>query len=137
MPFRRFALAAIRAYQRYLSPHKGFSCAYRCTTGRASCSMLGYRAIRRHGVHAGLAILRMRTHRCGVAAARHRATARRPHRLQRGDCDLGCDAGSWDICSGIVDGVSCCDCGSCDWRRKRDEPAAASPGEHLPAPVVC
>ena len=44
---------AIGAYQRYLSPYKGFCCAYRAHTGRASCSALGARVIRRHGLLAG------------------------------------------------------------------------------------
>jgi putative component of membrane protein insertase Oxa1/YidC/SpoIIIJ protein YidD len=31
----RFALCAIRGYQRFLSPYKGFSCALRVATGGA------------------------------------------------------------------------------------------------------
>ena len=57
---KQLALAAIRLYQRHLSPHKGFCCAYRVHTGRASCSSLGYRAIRRFGLWLGLVILHRR-----------------------------------------------------------------------------
>ncbi len=35
---QRLVLWAIEVYQRHLSPRKGFSCAYRCHTGHASCS---------------------------------------------------------------------------------------------------
>ena len=54
MPLRCLALCAITFYQRCLSPAKGFSCAYRFHTGCQSCSVLGYRAIRRFGVWRGL-----------------------------------------------------------------------------------
>lgn len=55
-------LAAIRFYQRKLSPHKGFSCAYAACTGHARCSALGYRAVRRLGVWHGLSVLDRRLH---------------------------------------------------------------------------
>jgi len=40
---KHLALWAIRAYQRHLSPWKGFRCAYRVLTGRDSCSAYGYK----------------------------------------------------------------------------------------------
>ena len=49
---RALALRAIGLYQRHLSPRKGFACAYRARTGGASCSELGFRAIRRFGLRA-------------------------------------------------------------------------------------
>jgi len=138
---RRIALALITAYQRYLSPYKGFSCAYRRHTGRASCSTLGYRVIRRHGVLKGLSLLLRRTAKCGVAHRRHQYTSVRRLSSQQGVCDLACDLpchGSCDLpCDGgfhfpnlhglssACDYVSCCDCGSCDWpsrkRKNREE----------------
>jgi uncharacterized protein len=131
---RRIVLAAIHAYQRYVSPYKGFTCAYREHTGRASCSALGYRAIRRYGVFSGLALIRERTRLCGVAHRRYGCRPRPPV-SQRGSCDVGCDlpcAGGFDLPGGCdlpsapslaraCDFLSCCDCGSCDWpRRRRD-----------------
>ena len=89
----RLALAAIRGYQRHLSPHKGFSCAYRAATGRASCSRHGYRVIERFGLWSGLALLRRRLRLCG-ATYRSRVAVRNPvlHH-QRGDCvPCDCDA---------------------------------------------
>ena len=72
---RRFLLAAIRAYQRYISPYKGFSCAYREHTGHASCSTFGFRAVRKFGVFRGLIMQRERTSLCGVAQRRIRPFA--------------------------------------------------------------
>jgi uncharacterized protein len=121
---RRFLLTAIRVYQRYVSPYKGFCCAYRQHTGGTSCSTLGYRAVRRHGVFTGLGILRKRTHLCGVANRRHAHVRARPPAAQRGDCDPGCDSpcdcdlSNWRSFGRVCDVLSCCDC--CDWPdRKR------------------
>ncbi|HXD06418.1 MAG TPA: membrane protein insertion efficiency factor YidD [Burkholderiaceae bacterium] len=132
-------LAAIRGYQRYVSPYKGFRCAYRCHTGRASCSALGYRAVRRHGVLGGLALIRERTYRCGVAHRRHQCAPVASLHSQRGVCDVGCDApcdagcdlsGALDVCNlsgalDVCDLLSCCDCAGCDWpqrqRKRRDD----------------
>jgi putative component of membrane protein insertase Oxa1/YidC/SpoIIIJ protein YidD len=121
---RSLLLAAIRAYQRYLSPHKGFACAYRVHTGRSNCSALGYRAVRRHGVFAGLGLIRRRTLLCGVAHRRH-APPLAALQPQRGVCDLGCDLpGHCDWPGGhglgtLGDGLSWCDCCSCDWPSRR------------------
>lgn len=122
MSLRRLLLAAIRAYQRWVSPHKGFCCAYRVHTGRASCSTLGLRAVRRHGVFKGLGLIRRRTHLCGVAHRRHALAGLR--RVQGGfiDCDLPCSLDADLSClEGMCDVADCC---SCDWpslfsRRKR------------------
>ncbi|WP_254452134.1 membrane protein insertion efficiency factor YidD [Duganella vulcania] len=99
---KRATLAAIAAYQRYLSPLKGFSCAFRVHTGRDSCSQYGKRAIGRHGVAAGLLLLKRRMEDCGHLHHRHPQAIQRPalsarHRLQAGFCswgevfEFGCD----------------------------------------------
>lgn len=122
------ALLATTVYQQYVSPIKGFSCVYRVHTGCRSCSALGYRAIRRYGVWAGLGVLRGRLERCGIAYRRYsqiRATL--PGRRQRGFCDFPCDlpidSCDVDMCSGAGDLFSncgSCDVGDCgDWSRKR------------------
>jgi putative component of membrane protein insertase Oxa1/YidC/SpoIIIJ protein YidD len=119
---RLMALAAIRAYQHYVSPYKGFRCAYAVVTGRASCSALGYRTIRRHGVIGGIALLRKRTRLCAVV--HHRAVDVRQPRAwaERGfcDCDLPCDVSCCDVPDdgGLCDLADCCDC---DWPSRTDK----------------
>jgi putative component of membrane protein insertase Oxa1/YidC/SpoIIIJ protein YidD len=113
------ALSAIRAYQRYLSPHKGFACAYRVHTNCASCSALGYRAIRRHGLVGGIAVLRMRLYRCGVAARRF-ASAPQLRSRQAGFCDvMVCDIPSVACADVAVPGLdAACWLGDCSgWGR--------------------
>ena len=124
-------MRAIRGYQRYLSPHKGFNCAYRCATGRDGCSGYGYRVIERFGLMIGCALLRRRLTLCGDTG-RKRALAVNPVlHYQRGDCDPGCSADCFpDLsCNNVPN--PCDGCGSCggdcgnprrawnDWRTRR------------------
>jgi len=65
---RLTAVSAIGVYQRYVSPHKGYCCAYRAHTGRSSCSEFGRRVIGKIGVVAGIRLLFNRFAACAVAA---------------------------------------------------------------------
>jgi putative component of membrane protein insertase Oxa1/YidC/SpoIIIJ protein YidD len=87
------ALAAIRFYQRFISPYKGFACALRVATGGDSCSAYGHAVIARFGLRRGLALLQRRFELCGHAHERLRATPP-PHprlKYQQGFCDGPCD----------------------------------------------
>ena len=116
------ALAAIKFYQRNISPHKGFCCAYAAYTSDPSCSALGYRAIRRFGVWDGLLVLDRRLVRCGMAnriAKRALPIQRQSGYVDCGGCDFGgCDTpfggSSWSCHEflKILDGCSGC---SCSW----------------------
>ena len=127
---RQALLIAIRAYQRYISPHKGFCCAYRDHTGGPSCSAFGYRAVRRYGVFTGLALVGQRTYRCGVVHRRYRLQPVLAHHSQRGVCDVGCDLPCDGGCDGpggggfskFFDFLSCCDIGSCDRSDRKRKP---------------
>jgi uncharacterized protein len=134
---RSVGLLAIKAYQRFLSPYKGFSCAYRAQTGGQSCSALGYRAVRRYGLLRGMIVLDKRFARCAAANERRRAD-RRVFHSQRGDCvpcDVPCDLPACDLPlpgPRAADIFNCspspCDC--CDWsssrKKSRDGKEAAS-----------
>jgi putative component of membrane protein insertase Oxa1/YidC/SpoIIIJ protein YidD len=124
---RRIALSSIRLYQRHLSPHKGFCCAYRHHTGHASCSELGYRTIRRFGLFDGLDLLRRRLDKCGLAHRRYNETPARRFRHQAGFCDLSCD---FDCGDGLLSDCSPCDCGDWGSSRKDEE---KDDNTHLPA----
>jgi putative component of membrane protein insertase Oxa1/YidC/SpoIIIJ protein YidD/surface antigen len=62
------ALVSISAYQRFISPHKGWRCAYAVLHGQPSCSAYGKEAISRHGVVWGSWLLWHRFQDCGAAA---------------------------------------------------------------------
>jgi putative component of membrane protein insertase Oxa1/YidC/SpoIIIJ protein YidD len=112
MAMKSIALSAIRFYQRVLSPRKGYCCAYASYTGHASCSALGYRAIRRFGLWHGLSVLNGRLEKCGVAYRRYR-----PSTLARqaGFLDCDCDVGGCDIAGDV-----CSNASDCDWKRRRN-----------------
>jgi putative component of membrane protein insertase Oxa1/YidC/SpoIIIJ protein YidD len=87
------ALAAIRFYQRVVSPYKGFSCALRVATGGASCSAYGHAVIARFGLVRGLGLLQRCFELCGHVHRRAHACPP-PHprlKYQRGFCDAPCD----------------------------------------------
>jgi uncharacterized protein len=112
---QRLALAAIHAYQRWLSPHKGFVCAFRVHTGRDSCSAYGYRVIGRDGVPAGLALLRRRLAACGAQHRLH-APLRQPQqglRRQAGFCDLPCGVPGCGLPCNAPALDAACDVASC------------------------
>jgi putative component of membrane protein insertase Oxa1/YidC/SpoIIIJ protein YidD len=122
----RLALLSIRAYQRHLSPIKGFSCALRVATGGDSCSTYGYRVIHRRGLKQGLGLLRRRMRDCGHAHRHNLGRAHGPLHAQRGVCDLPCDC---DLSSAQVEGIcDLCSCGCDLWdfgKSKKPEPAAS------------
>jgi uncharacterized protein len=123
---RILALRAIHAYQRYVSPHKGFCCAYRSITGRLSCSNFSARAIEKTGIIAGICLTFRRMRRCSSVYAEFHSSVHRTTRLgehlnhQSGHCDLpieGCAS----------DALSQADCATCVpsecyiWTPKRKE----------------
>ena len=140
--FRTAALYAIRMYQKYVSPHKGFSCAYRTHAEGLSCSAYGYKAIARNGTWVGLRLLQRRMDLCAWHHHQHRSPSGvlgGYARYQRGFSDLGRD----DCCSpsgvitdcGIAENCGCeaceigacvaffstCSCGTCGGGRRREE----------------
>ena len=132
--FRSVVLAMISAYQRYVSPYKGFCCAYRVHTGRASCSGFGYRAIRMYGIVRGFGLLHERVFRCGVAYRRFAPPLPpRRHARQRGDCDLPCDFHFAAIDGDAIGNVcDVADCFSCDLPRLRRARYRDADKIHLP-----
>ncbi len=130
---KHFALALIRLYQRYLSPYKGFNCAYRAHTGCAGCSSLGFRAIRRYGVVDGVVVLRARLYRCGVAYRRF-AVAAPMRSKQAGFCEiveLGSAAG---YCIGDLACLGC-DFATSDKKKTEDEAQVHLPVRQPPSLV--
>lgn len=69
---------SIRLYQVWLSPYKGFCCAYRHRTGRCSCSEYARRLVLRRGPLALLQGLPRQFARCRQAYAAIQAEAAEP-----------------------------------------------------------
>lgn len=111
-------LLAITAYQRFVSPYKGFHCAFHAHTGRDTCSGYGYRVFARYGTVRGWRLLRRRFGACSAVARVHYAPAaartltpsgRQGGFIDCGGCDGPGDAGNaCDCLSGIGDIGDCC-----------------------------
>lgn len=113
---KKILLFAITLYQKYLSPYKGYSCAYRiyhknngvkCT----GCSGYGYKVIQRFGVITGLALLNRRLFDCHYLAEINKQKKQMYYSKQSGfvDCDLDCGDCDFNCKSN-----DCGDCG-CDF----------------------
>src|SRR5687768_169954 len=68
-PLSQILAVVIEVYQRYISPRKGFCCAYRVWRGRKSCSELARRVVLRGGIVLLLPIMQLRFAKCARAAA--------------------------------------------------------------------
>jgi putative component of membrane protein insertase Oxa1/YidC/SpoIIIJ protein YidD len=64
---RGLAIIAISGYQRFISPHKGFSCAHRVLYGCDSCSQYFKRVIAEEGIFAAIANAKGRFQECREA----------------------------------------------------------------------
>lgn len=63
----RFVLLSIKLYQRYISPFKGFRCAYGVMYGGNSCSKEIYKILETQGLIRGIPLARSQLGKCSVA----------------------------------------------------------------------
>lgn len=100
---KRCAMFAIRLYQKYISPHKGFCCAFRFHTHKQSCSAFGYRSIRMFGILKGVNVLRARLGQC--------SSVNRAYSINR---NVGMEMGRYVRYNRQAGFVDSCDCGGAD-----------------------
>jgi putative component of membrane protein insertase Oxa1/YidC/SpoIIIJ protein YidD len=98
----RYATAgSILAYQRWISPHKGYCCAYRRLTGARSCSEYARQTVLAHGVVTLARALPRQFARCrrayatllamtAAAEGGEQVSDKRPARGRRADSDHYC-----------------------------------------------
>lgn len=126
------AIAAINGYQRYLSPHKGFSCAHRVLHGGESCSQHIKQAIATKGLLAAVQLSKQRFADCKTAKLTLEASKKSKRRRQENtydcvDIGLGCgelpsigDCEDWgdgcgdSDCIPDLDSLDCSDCSGCE-----------------------
>lgn len=128
----RAALLGIHAYQRWLSPRKGYRCAYSVLHGGTGCSGYAKAAIRERGLLAAIPLVRARFADCRTAFSEIRGEAKPKRKRTRwwhytdptGCCDcapsvqacrFGGKSGAKD--TGFCDSNPCdgngCDCNPC------------------------
>ena len=124
LPISAAACWLIRAYQQYVSPNKGFRCAYGLLHGRDSCSRFASRAVERRGVSDGARLTSRRFEKCRWASHildYDRAKQRRDRRERTESCVNGwnptCDGGDAAESLGDVALQGACEAaaGACHW----------------------
>lgn len=130
MAICRMAPVSIDLYQRHLSPHKGFSCAYRRLYGGELCSAYGKCLVIEAGLWQAMISLRRQFRECRSAqwvlrAARDKGDnvtrpGKRRRRNEASDCSgtdfcagLACDMGCAALFDGLLSllsgwGIGCC-----------------------------
>ncbi len=63
----KLTIQLINLYQRYVSPHKGFCCAYRVHTGGLSCSQYTKEVIQENGLFKALPLVKKQFSKCKIA----------------------------------------------------------------------
>lgn len=86
------ALAAIDGYQRWISPHKGWRCAYAVHRHGASCSQYAEQSIASRGLIQGLRMLQARFAAC-------RQAQQTLHRLHAQTGTWNCSSNDCDACN--------------------------------------
>jgi len=71
----KLAILSIEGYQRYLSPHKGYCCAYSHFTGKKSCSEFTKLCIQKYGLFKTLPLFKAHIDKCKIIyiAEEHKA----------------------------------------------------------------
>lgn len=100
------ASAAIGIYQRYISPHKGFCCAYRVHTGKRSCSAYAQGIVERVGALALFTAMPRQFARCKEAYMALSEAKNRKRLFKNKENE----SSSWGDC----DVIDCTDI-PCDW----------------------
>ena len=86
----RLAVLSIAGYQKYLSPHKGFACAYRLLHNEHSCSQYIKDQIQERGLLQAIPLARQRFQACREAKITLQNQSRKKKRRQF-NCADGCD----------------------------------------------
>ncbi len=119
---RAIAIASINGYQKYLSPHKGFSCAHRVLHGGESCSQYVKSAVAKGGLSAAIALSQQRFAACKQAhqilRSQMGATAQRKKKPKPAPSYPVSDCGNTELapgfgCDGCMDTLECVNLFNC------------------------
>lgn len=119
---KQTGVVLIRSYQKYLSPHKGFSCAHRVLYGGDSCSQYVKNMLIEQDLRSAISVSRQRFSACKTAKIILRAeTLEEKRRREQNNSQWNCSCspgGCLDECIPDCDDLGCepdcepdCDCG--------------------------
>lgn len=108
---RHIAVGSISAYQKYISPHKGFSCAHRLLHGGESCSQYIKRMVAQAGLTEAIKASRQRFQECREANQILKARISSSHAHTEANKKKKEKANHVDNCPVAFIDLSCCECG--------------------------
>ena len=112
------SLWAIAAYQNWISPYKGFRCAYSVLHGGTGCSGYAKGQIKTLGLLLALPKIRARFQACRAAMASLQKKRRKARKKRKADKQSWYDGISCDCPTGFISRCKSTtdagDCGSCD-----------------------
>ena len=108
----------IRLYQKRISPHKGYHCAYSLTHGGPGCSGAVLSILEENGLFSGWRLIKQRFQSCDSAAKERQERKERDERKKRERKSGNDQSGP---CS-IPNSINACDVGDCIPSRKCDGP---------------
>ncbi|HEY8026498.1 MAG TPA: membrane protein insertion efficiency factor YidD [Burkholderiaceae bacterium] len=130
---RYVGVGLIRGYQRYLSPRKGYRCAYGVLHGSGTCSSVGLDIMRDRGVLAFLRLMPLQFDACRAAVTTLQRQSEEEKRRRnkaaedgKRNSQSGCSGADWSDCDsgdtftcgeiGECEALECgeCEFGSCD-----------------------
>lgn len=98
------AIALIDAYRTWVSPYKGFRCAYGARGGKVTCSCFGLRVFKRTTPLKALGVLKKRLDLCRLAYEEHKEKKRRKREERRAAVTNTAS----DMAEGMCDGIDLC-----------------------------
>ena len=105
---KRIAVLGVEAYQAWISPHKGYHCAYAEHHHGTTCSAYGKEVFETHGAAAGLLMLKVRFEQCHEARLKLEGIRKCVPAYKEasgcGDCGEGTSKGCGHFCEGFCDG---------------------------------
>ena len=120
---KKLVLLVVRGYQRYISPYKGFSCAYKKLYKTQSCSAYFYSCVRDRALNLSTAsnLLQQRLFECKQAYSilqtdlnYHQQSKQKKRRRNNNECG---SCSEWIDFTPLLywcDCGDCLDCGDCD-----------------------
>lgn len=112
----KMAILCIKGYQRYISPRKGFRCAYGVLHGTHGCSGAVIEILQKKGILAGVPAIRERFSACKDACEELNKQKEQKKQKKKEEADGECCLDPTDACDCVSIPSSCKstpDCGDC------------------------
>jgi putative component of membrane protein insertase Oxa1/YidC/SpoIIIJ protein YidD len=107
---RFFALLSIKAYQHFVSPHKGYTCAHNALHKKGGCSSRVYRHIQEKPISQWFSLYKFEVGECKIAHDELKKKKSKKNKCcKKEDGEQLCECGSCQPCGKSKDTCDSCD----------------------------